>query len=330
MERYFRFINLIVMFTLLNTVAVAKNLQNDSTKFIPKGKPIVRVFANYHTDFGKVTRAQIRRAYLGYKYDIAKEYSVNLTLDVLNLTGFYEAYLKTAYLKYHKNKFSYSLGIIPTLQFKVQEKIWGYRYIQKVFSDKFALNSSADLGASAQYKFNKHILVNAIVQNGSGYKKIYSTNTYRGGLGLTVKPIESITMRLYYDISKKPEVSRQNYVAFLAYKFKNKFLVAGEYNYQTGNSFVENKNYGGYSAFARYFVNKKIELFARYDHSESTILENETTPWFTADGDYIISGFEYKPYKNIKFSVNYRGGYTPNIQADKYNSLLYFNLEFKI
>jgi len=321
--------------TFIITIAVlffSSNIYSQSTKsdFVPNGKPIVKVFANYHTDFGEITTARIRRAYLGYKYNLSENYKLNLTLDVLNLTGFYQAYLKNAYLKYSKDKLSYSIGIIPTKQFKVQEKIWGYRYIQKVFSDKYALNASADLGASAQYKFNKMISADIIVQNGTGYKKIKATKTYRGGAGITIKPLSGLTLRTYYDLSQKPEVSKQDFVGFVSYKFKNKFLLAGEYNYQTGFGFVKDKDYGGYSFFARYFLNKKIELFARYDKVNASVLENETEEWFSGIGDYLLGGVQYNPVKGVKFSLNYQGYHLPLSEKDKYVSLMYFNLEFKI
>jgi hypothetical protein len=320
----------IAFYLLLISQIVLSQTNEKNTEFKPYGKPIVRVFANYHTDFGNVTTTRIRRAYLGYKYNIAPEYKVNLTLDVLNITGLYRAYLKNAYLQYKKKKITWLIGIIPTKQFKIQEKIWGYRYIQKVFSDKYALNASADLGGSFQYDFNKKLSIDLIVQNGTGYKKIYATHTYRGGAGVSFKPTNSLILRAYYDISNKPNISKQNFAGFISYKMKDLFLIAGEYNYQTGFDFIENKNYGGYSIFARYFVSKKYELFARYDHVESTTLENENNPWFLANGEYLTGGLQYKPYKGIKFSLNYQGYYLPQATNDKYLSFMYFNVEFKI
>ena len=42
-------------------------------------------------------------------------------------------------------------GLFDMLQFKVQEKFWGYRYLYKSYMDEYRFGSSADLGTGIQY-----------------------------------------------------------------------------------------------------------------------------------------------------------------------------------
>ena len=42
--------------------------------------------------------------------------------------------------------------MISTKLFKVQEELWGHRYLMKTFSDEYKLGHSADLGVNVSFK----------------------------------------------------------------------------------------------------------------------------------------------------------------------------------
>lgn len=331
--------------TLLLVITFSLSVFSQDSKkavdFAVKGQPIVKVFANYNSNLGGTDQTEdfesmsISRAYLGYKASIAKNYSVKLIMDVGNTEGKYTTYLKTAALDYKNEKFSYSLGLISTKQFKVQEKFWGYRYLYKSFQDQYKYNSSADLGLAVAYQVREGLSVDAIVQNGEGYKHTDPTGTYRGGLGLTANIYKPLTFRIYYDISAKPEINRQNLVAFLGYKFEKKFRIGAEYNYQMNNQFSEEHNMFGYSAYASYIINKKFEVFARYDDSQSNVIEDPTArldplAWnINTDENVAILGVQYKPTKLVKVSANYRRAQSALEDFDAVN-WLFINFELKL
>ena len=310
------------------------------------GKAIVRVFANYHSNLGgnehenAVDEMQITRAYLGYKATLSESFSIKILMDVGADEGKYGAYLKTAALTYKKDHLYANIGMIATKQFKVQEKFWGYRYLYKSFQDEYHYNGSADLGMSVAYKLNKTLSFDAIVTNGEGYKHIESTGTYRGGLGTTVN-FKRITFRVYYDISAKSQLNRQNIAGFIGYKFKKKFRIAAEYNYQLNNKFSEKHNMFGYSAYATFILNKKWEFFARYDKLQSNTLETMYhgvgplfigfyTPWnIHHDEQVVISGLQYKPIAQIKISLNYRYTLSAEHNAKGVN-WMFVNFEYKL
>ncbi len=333
----FKNYNLIILLLLISTLSFS---QESKTEFKPSGSPIVKVFANYHSNLGgnnivELDEAmELKRAYFGYKYSISENYSLKVVMDVGNSGGKYSAYLKTGSLSYKKDKLSYNIGLISTTQFKTQEKFWGYRYLRKSFQDQYKYNASADLGMSIAYKFSKIVSADCILQNGDGYKHVDPSGTYRGGVGTTVN-FKPITFRMYYDISMKPDVYRQSITSFLGYKFKDKFRIGAEYNYQLNNSFIEDRNMYGYSAYATYIINDKLEGFARFDENISNKLigENnrlEPQPWNANRDEKIgIIGLQYSPAKGVKVSANYRRSLSV-LENSEWVNWVFVNLEFKI
>jgi hypothetical protein len=319
-----------------------KEQAKEESKFKISGKPIIKVFANYNSNLGgnesveAFDALQIKRAYLGYKATLSENYSVKLVMDVGENSGLYRAYLKAASLNYKKGKIAYSVGMISTKQFKVQEKFWGYRYIRKSFQDQYKYGASADLGLSVDYRITKNILVDAIFVNGLGYKAVLPSGTYKGGLGLTLD-FNSLIFRAYYDIRAKSYAQEQNIATFIGYKFKDKFRIGAEYNYRISNKFNPDHDLFGYSVYATYIINKKFEIFARYDNSQSNVVQKTVigpdvplTQWnIDRDGQTAMGGIQYKPIKRIKISANYRR-VTSAVADIEGANWIFLNLEFKL
>lgn len=134
--------------------------QEHKEAFNPHGKPIIRVFSNFHTTFAdgaSMSAFELNRVFLGYEYFFSENFSGTVIYDIgnpgvgkLQMTAF----VKNAFLNYKIKNLSVDFGLIPTTQFKVQENFWGYRYLSKVFQDEYEFAASADLGASVAFKFN--------------------------------------------------------------------------------------------------------------------------------------------------------------------------------
>ena len=334
LRKYFLFI--LILFVSVASFSQEKENNNEAEtqieSFKPNGSALVKIFANYHTDFGKLSKMQIERAYFGYNYNFSENYSAKIIIDVTGTDFYgkkrYDVFLKIAQLQYKKDKTMIRVGLIPTKQFKVQEKFWGYRYLMKSFQDIYKMNGSADLGASIDYNIFENLSVDAIIQNGEGYKNISPSGTYRGGLGITYKPVKSLILRAYGDISSKPRADRINIVGFIGYKFKKLFKIGAEYNMQLGKGFVQEKDYSGISAYTTVYISKKFNVFARYDMVQSTTLENETDPWhIKKDGYGPVAGIEYRPVKGVKVSTNYRG-WQSDVVDEKYENMFYLNFSY--
>lgn len=327
---------LLAVICLSGTIAIA---QDSKDTFKPNGKPIIRVFSNAHTTFtGSTATAdasnaagfEVARVYLGYEHHFSQDFTGTVIYDVANpgVGGLQmTAYLKNAFLNYKHNDLSVNFGMLPTTQFKVQEDFWGNRYIEKVFQDKYGFASSADLGASVAYNFSKYVSADLAITNGEGYKKVQTDTKFRTALGLTINPVKQLTIRGLADLMGQG-TSQTMYAGFVGYK-GTKFSLAGEYNYQKNNGFVNGNNWYGTSFYGSADLSKKAKFFARYDDLKSNTPAGKTAAWdLGKDGQLYMLGFEYALTSGVKISPNY-SGWKPADNTKAFASTFMLNCDIK-
>ena len=320
-----------IKLTLLGLLLISSSAFSQDDVFVPYGKPVMRIFSNYHTSFseGKSSSAfELLRVYLGYEHHFSKNLYAKANIDIGN-PGVGElqmtAYVKNAYLRYQVDNLSVNFGMISTTQFKVQERAWGYRYLEKSFQDAYKFNSSADLGISAAYKIGNILTVDMIIANGEGYKKIEADSTLRTGFGMTVTPIKNFTGRVYYDFSSG--INTQSSIAtFIGYA-NERFSLGAEYLKQLNPGFIAERKLNGLSFYSTVFAAPKLKFLARYDNLYSNTVPGETTDWnLTMDGQLFIVGFEYSPAKGIKLAPNFKG-WNPADNSQAFISTIMLNCE---
>ena len=302
----------ILLLALAGTISAFAQDKPEEPVFKPSGKPFAKIYTNAHTQMfeGKYESAiEITRAYLGYEYKFSKYFSAKINLDVGD-PGVgklqHTAYLKNAYMKFSYDNLTTYFGMISTIQFKLQEKQWGHRYILKSFQDEYKFGSSADLGISVAYKIHDMVSVDAIFMNGEGYKSVQADTTYRAGGGITVKPVKGLVFRGYFDYEKKDE-ALMHVATFIGYS-KDAISADVEFNLENNNKHEKDHNLAGFSSFASYQLMKELEVFGRYDYLSSNKLSGEPDPWnISKDGQMFMAGIEYAPVKGIKLAPNYMG-----------------------
>jgi len=275
-----------------------------------KGKAIVQVFGNFHTGFGHERNDrgfELDRSYLGYQYDLDKGLQIKAVMDIGqsdDIDDYHRiAYIKNAQISWKTGGLTLNGGLISTIQFNMQEKFWGYRYIMKSFQDRYKFGNSADLGLSASYKFNNWLSADAIVVNGEGYKKIQKNDGLMYGIGATLTPIESLCMRIYYGLNEGEDdtkENKQNLATFIGYKGKN-FSLAGEYNLYKNDGYIKGRDLYGFSIYGTTKLNGKTEIYARYDNLSSKDEWNEAK-----DESAILIGLQLKLGKYVKIAPNFR------------------------
>ena len=277
------------------------------------GKGIIRIYTNYHSTFsdGGASRAfEIQRAYLGYHANFSEKISGRLILDVGDPDfGNFEmtAYLKNAYVQYANDKLLAKIGMIGLHQIKMQEDLWGERYLYKSFMDEHKFGPSADLGAYVSYRFHDVISADFTIANGEGYKSVESDTTLKYSLGMTLQPIAGLNFRTSYDYMSL-DAAQQTLAFYLGYSMENLSLGA-EYNYQWNHRMVEAHHLQGISVYGSYYT-KILRLFARYDNLSSTVLGGDEDPWnYADDGHLFITGVEINPLKGLRVTPNYQGWY---------------------
>ena len=276
----------------------------------PKGKAIVQVFGNFHTGFGVENDDrgfELERSYLGYEYKLNKNLTVKGVMDIgksSDVSDYHRmAYIKNAMVSWKTGNLTLNGGLISTTQFNFQEKFWGYRYIMKSFQDQYKFGSSADLGISATYKFADWLFADAIIVNGEGYKKVQKNDGLNYGLGTTLTPAKGLQIRLYGGLNESGEQGKENIVnmaAFVGYK-SDKFTIGAEYNKMWNASYQEGQDQSGYSVFASAKLDKKTEVYARFDDLCSKDDWNKAK-----DEQAAILGAQFKLGKYVKMAPNFR------------------------
>ena len=300
----------------------------------PPGTVSAKIYThfNYNLNGDNSTSFEVKRAYFGYKRSLDEHFSGEVKLDIGSIDDDSEfalirryAYFKNAYLSYKTGNVKTWFGLMDMLQFKVQEKFWGYRYLYRSYMDEYRFGSSADLGAGIQYSPSKRITADLVFSNGEGYKALQFDKIYRVGAGLTLIPVKGLTLRGYYTIHTSD--SRQMiFSGFVGYSLE-RFRIGAEYNHQLNYNFNEGYERYGYSAYSTYIFSEKWEIFARYDQLYSNILPEEEVPWNLAkDGSAILGGVQYTPIPYVHLSINYQDWveYAENGSSEPF---LYLNIE---
>ena len=286
------------------------NLPAQKTTTECKGKAIVQVFGNFHTGFGHERNDrgfELDRSYLGYQYDLEKGLQIKGVMDIGqsdDVNDYHRiAYIKNAQISWTTGNLTLNGGLISTIQFNMQEKFWGYRYIMKSFQDQYKFGNSADLGLSASYKFNNRLSADAIVVNGEGYKKIQKNDGLMYGIGATLTPVEGLSMRVYYGLNEAEDntmENKQNLATFIGYKGKS-FSLGGEYNLYKNDGYVKGRDLYGFSIYGTTKLNDNTEVYARYDNLSSKNNWNEAK-----EESAILAGMQFKAGKYVKIAPNFR------------------------
>ena len=331
---FYRLLPLILLFFNYNMFS-----QNT---FEANGSPHFKIFWNYHNDFTdnatKKSAFELKRVYLGYKYNFTEKMSAKITYDIGSNSGgsAYTAYVKIAQLDWKLNpKLKFSLGLIGNKQFSDQEGLWGYRYAYKGFLNEYKFGASADLGFNSEFSVSSKLKMNLFVFNGEGYKSLQDDNGYqRIGASFIYNFSDKIFGKIYLDSHPSKDAKAiTNSSIFLGYKETN-FRLGVEYgkikNGRTYKNADDGHNRDGYSIFAIQSLKNNFEIYARYDSIGSNILSLQSNSWnYNNDGNLMIFGTQYEATKGVKFNLNYRLFNHDNSTINN-KSALFLNAEIKI
>ncbi len=318
---------------LMGYMAFPALAQGKVEKEAKKGDAIITIFSDFHSGFGSTNDERgfnLERAYVGYQYKLGHGLKVKGVVDFGQSKDVNDyqriGYIKNAQLTWQHGAWTLNAGLISTTQFKVQEDFWGKRYVMKSFQDEYKFGSSADLAISAAYRFNKYLSADVILANGEGYKKVQVKDGLQYGAGLTLTPVDGLTVRAYGSYNEASEDGQKgttNLAAFAGLK-KSCFSVAAEYNYMTNASFTDTHDRSGVSVYTTIQIAKNIGLFGRWDYLSSKDKWDEAN-----DGNAGIVGADFKLGKYVKLSPNFRV-WSPRQDARANQYYAYLNASFSL
>ncbi|MFB6318290.1 hypothetical protein [Saccharicrinis sp. FJH54] len=297
------------------------------------GRIYTDAFVNTVGDFNSASMAfEVTRAYFGYTNEFAEGWSAFVLLDIGSINDDSEyalirryTYFKNAGVKYKKNGWELQLGLIGTYQFKLQEKLWGKRYIRKSFQDEFKFNASADLGFFVKKSLSDVFDVDFMIANGEGYKDFQYDDFLRYSAGLVAKPAD-FEFRAGIDLAPNDDNINTVYTLYGAYKGE-KFKLGADYTMENNYKNREGYSRQGGSVYGELYFADKWSVFGRYDMIYSNILDGDERPWnLSKDGSALVGGLECAVNKHLKASLNYQD-WMPYAKNLDYASAVYLNLE---
>nr|WP_294900250.1 hypothetical protein [uncultured Pedobacter sp.] len=297
---------------------------------------------------------QIRRAYLGYDFNINKKFSTELLLEATNsevLTDNKMAfYVKLANLRVKDlwKGIDLVLGQVSTPSFGMSsEPIWGYRSIEKTQID-IRGTSSYDLGVTLQGKFDPKTAnfgYDLMVANGNGAKQ--ENDNYKWFYSDIWGKFfnKHLYLNLYADYNKMAPVaglthSRNMLKGVVAYTVPTFTIgVEGYVNnlkndnqateISTGKVDVLSVKAKGISVFVHgTIVKSKLDFFARYDSSNpDNKIDNTKYNKYVGNTNgyndpntkdqFITAGLDFTPVNKVHFM--------PNIWIDSHKNQGYTN-----
>ncbi len=273
-------------------------------------------------------------------------------------TGKYDLYIKYAYLDYaYKSYLNIRGGQHGTPWIPFVEKLWTYRWIQKVITDKNKLDSSADLGMSVYGDIPGGFGGYQVgVFNGEWYKATEENEgkALHGMFYLTPFPsvdaLKGLTAAGSYRYNKvDPFIEhtttlysalvhyRLNFADQMGFGLGVEYLVATEQPDRNAED-DEIEDSMGYSIFGRFDFTKKLALFGRYDYFDpDTQNDKDKDIGYRDETTYLIAGVSYQPIKYVSFALDYQTtSYTAEVKDDDEktqtkptDSSIYVNAEFK-
>jgi hypothetical protein len=328
-----RIASIIILFSIFRVVS--------SQNPVFTGKPIAEIITDFHyniNDTSKTTGFAVNRAYFGYNFQPGGDFTATIVLNFGNPDDLSEsslhrryAYLREASLSWKKDKINICFGVISTRLWEFQQKFWEKRFVANTYQALNGYGPVADLGVSAEYKFNDIVKADIFFTNGEGYCDMQLDNSIKTSTSLLITPTPKLAFRLYGDLYKTSGLFQNTLVGFAGFK-SDLINIGAEISYKSNFDLEKGHNAWGISGTGGINVTKKTQLFCRYDYSTSytsNALTGENNHWnILKDGNFAIAGIQYVFNQYTRIAIDYQGTYPFSPEKQK-SDAIFFNALFK-
>ncbi len=333
------------VFVLWSLIGISSNLLfaqdnqsiQDTLKKEKSGKVFGMIYGGgYHKlkNYSKPKSGfEIKTGILGYKNQLSDKVNAVIMFDVSKTTrdiksdsisinytegNHYTVYLKQAEIQWKFVKYAeLSFGMILSSQYLItQDKFWNHRFIEQTFQEVNKYGFPADFGTRLKLFLSQKVTFTLNMLNGDGPARWQDENgkfLFSGDIEYKYK--EQI-FKIYTDYKQAPASSQK------AQSIINGFVGINIKRIKLGTElcYIHHVNFSttsimGYSGFAFYKINPKLEILGRFDSFEEIVKYEQKK--------ILLTGIQYEPINNYFLSINYRA-YWPIKTA-----MIYFNFGAK-
>ena len=282
------------------------------------------------------TAFNFQRQYFSYAIEISDNIKFNVVFDVgrTNIQDEEDArlvaFLKKAQIDYNTSIGKVSIGLIGMNTYNIQEKNWGYRFIEKSAIDKNKFSSTTDLGFSFSKSLIDNLNMNLQVVNGEGYSAPQENKYHKISFNTTygeakLNNNEGYNAGIVYS-TEATDNDPINMISIFGGFSEKGVRIGAEYD-QLGQGDAEENII---SISANYAIRESLDAYIRYDlydpdanytYKQETYVEGDDKDKLSSN--YIIAG--------ILFNCGNGLSAAPNIRITSVeNSVKDFTTEYKI
>ena len=298
--------NIVYVLSLFATIMLAESKVGGLTHFD-------------YTNAEEISAFNFNRQYILFSGTASDDVKYKVIFDVgrLETNDRLVAYLKKAQIDYNASSCKVSIGMIGMNTYGVQEKNWGYRFIEKSAIDKNGFSSTADIGVGFSKAIMDDLNLNLQVVNGEGFKSPQVDKYHKISLNATygeakLNKNDGYNAGVVYS-TESSETDPTTMVSVFGGCAGNGLRVGGEYDVLTNSDGTKKTLL---SISLNYGLKDDVDVFARYDM-------NDPNADVEKDGDnYLIAGVVLNCGSGLSIS--------PNLRLTSYENDIESNSEYKI
>ena len=195
-----------------------------------------------------------------YTWSVKENDSLKVTEDTRLVT-----YLKKAQINYKSSLGMFSFGLIGMNTYNIQEKNWGYRFIEKSAIDKNKFSSTADIGIGFSKSLLDNLNLSLLFVNGEGFKKPQGDKYHKIAFNATygegnLNKNDGYNAGVVFT-TESTDTDPTTMISIFGGFAGMGLRIGGEFDMQTISGI--NKNI--ISVSTNYTVRDNIDIFTRYD-----------------------------------------------------------------
>ena len=265
----------------------------------------------HSSDKDAVNGFGFKRVYFTYEEEVSDGISYKFQSDLDYKSSPMNVYVKNAKVDWKSSFGKIIIGMQGMNIFNVQEKTWGYRFLEKSAMDHRKFSSSADIGLGFSRSLTAATKATLLVTNGTGYKKSENDSHKRTSFQLVYGEMrldkrDGFNFGGVFSVEPYDEetvVYSKTLIGGFGGFARGKFRVGAEYNQYANAGISETEHLS--SGYANYRLRNNLQTFFRYD------LYSVDASGSRGDYSYIMAGAVFSPGKGLLIAPNVRITTTP-------------------